>query len=76
MALAMLIPIALLASTRVGVDEWSAYFAALLSGIVMLGAIGYLNARRNGSSWPWRIAGVVTTMLLGIVVIILSIAAH
>jgi hypothetical protein len=76
MALAMLIPIALLASTRIGVDEWSAYFAALLSGIVMLGVIGYLNARRNGSSWPWRIAGVVTTMLLGIVVIVLSIAAH
>jgi len=76
MALAMLIPIALLMTTYVGVDEWSAYFAALLSGIVMLGAIGYLNARRNGSTWPWRVAGVITTMLLGIVVVLLSIAAH
>lgn len=76
MAIAMLIPIALLMTTALGVDEWLAYFAALGSGVVMLGVIGYLNARRNGSRWPWRIAGVVTTMLLGIVVILLSIAAH
>jgi hypothetical protein len=76
MALAMLIPVALLMTAGLGVDEWVAYFAALFSGILMLGAIGYLNARRNGSRWPWRIAGVLTTMLLGIVIILLSIAAH
>lgn len=76
MAIAMLIPIALLMTAGLGVDEWLAYFAALFSGIVMLGVIGYLNARRNGSTWPWRVAGVVTTMLLGIVVVLLSIAVH
>ena len=76
MAIAMLIPIALLMTAGLGVDEWVAYFAALFSGILMLGVIGYLNARRNGSRWPWRVAGVLTTMLFGIVVVLLSIAAH
>lgn len=77
LALAMLIPVVLLATADFGIlDEWTAYFCALSSGIVMLAVIGYLNARRNGSTWPWRIAGVLTTTLLGVLVIALSVLAH
>ncbi|MGP3536729.1 hypothetical protein ACTU3I_18225 [Microbacterium sp. RD1] len=77
MALAMLIPVVLLAlGTLQWVEEWTAYFLALGSGVVILGVIGYANARRNGSSWPWRLLGVLSTTLLGLLVIALSIAVH
>ncbi|WP_431798650.1 hypothetical protein [Microbacterium kunmingense] len=77
MALAMLIPVFLLATGTWGVlDEWTAYFLALGSGVVILGLIGYLNARRNGATWPWRVLGVVATTLLGLLVIGLSILVH
>jgi hypothetical protein len=77
MLVAMLVPAALLLLGTVGlVEEYTAYFLALASGIVMLAVIGYANAARNGSSWPWRIAGLVATTLLGMLVIGLSILAH
>ena len=77
MALAMLIPVLLLSLGAMQlVEEWTAYFLALASGVVILGVIGYANARRNGSSWPWRILGIVSTTLLGLLVIALSIAVH
>lgn len=77
MAVAMLVPAALLLLGSVGlVEEYTAYFLALGSGVVLLAVIGYANAARNGSSWPWRIAGVLTTTAFGLLVIGLSILAH
>jgi hypothetical protein len=73
----MLVPAALLLLGALGlVEEYTAYFLALGSGIVLLAVIGYANAARNGSSWPWRIAGLLATTLLGMLVIGLSILAH
>lgn len=77
MLVAMLVPAALLFLGAVGiVEEYTAYFLALGSGVVLLAVIGYANAARNGSSWPWRIAGVLMTTVLGLLVIGLSILAH
>ncbi|WP_106813886.1 hypothetical protein [Microbacterium timonense] len=77
MLVAMLVPAALLFLGTIGlIEEYTAYFLALGSGIVMLAVIGYANAARNGSSWPWRIAGVLTTTVMGALVIGLSILAH
>jgi positive regulator of sigma E activity len=77
MVIAMLIPVTLLATGTLGLlDEWVAYYLALGSGIAILATIGYANARRNASTWPWRLAGVATTTSLGAVVIALSIWAH
>lgn len=77
MGLSMLIPVLFLATGTLGLfDEWTAYFLAMLSGVVILGVIGYLNARRNGSTWPWRIAGVAATTCLGLIVIGLSVLVH
>jgi positive regulator of sigma E activity len=77
MLIAMLIPAALLCTAVLGwVEEYTAYFLALGSGLLMLAIIGYLNAARNRSRWPWRIAGVLSTTLLGALVIGLSILVH
>lgn len=77
MVVAMLIPALLLLLGVIGLlDEWTAYYAALASGVVMLALIGYANAARNGSTWQWRLAGVASTTLLGVLVIALSIVAH
>jgi hypothetical protein len=77
MLVAMLIPALLLSLAAVGwVEEYTAYFLALGSGIVLLGVIGYANAASNGAPWLWRIAGVLATTLLGAIVIGLSILAH
>lgn len=77
MLVSMLIPAALLATAVIGwVEEYTAYFLALGSGILILAIIGYANAARNGSTWPWRVAGVLSTTLLGVFVIGLSILVH
>ena len=77
MLVAMLIPALLLSLAAVGwVEEYTAYFLALGSGIVLLGVIGYVDATVNGSTWPWRIAGVLATTLLGALVVGLRILAH
>ena len=77
MLVAMLVPAALLLLGSLGlVEEYTAYFLALGSGILLLALIGYANAARNGSSWPWRVAGVIATTVMGLLVIGLSILAH
>lgn len=77
MLVAMLIPAVLLALGGVGLlDEFVAYYLALASGVLLLGLIGYANAARNGGPWPWRLAGVLTTTLLGVLVIVLSVLVH
>lgn len=77
MLVSMLIPAALLATGVLGwLEEYTAYYLALGSGILILAIIGYANAVRNGSTWPWRIAGVLITTLLGVLVIMLSILVH
>lgn len=77
MLISMLVPVALLAIGVVGwIDEEAAYDWALLSGVVVLAVIGFANATRNGSTWPWRIAGALSTSFLGILMIILSIIVH
>jgi positive regulator of sigma E activity len=77
MLVAMLIPALLLSLGALGiVEEYTAYFLALGSGIVLLALIGYANAARNGSTWGWRLAGIASTTLLGALVIGLSIIAH
>lgn len=77
MLVTMLIPALLLTLGSLGwVEEYTAYFLALGSGILLLGVIGYANAAANGSSWRWRIAGVLATTLLGAIVIGLSILTH
>ena len=77
MIVAMLLPAFLLGLAAVGwVEEYTAYFLALGSGIVLLAVIGYVDSVANGSRWPWRIAGVLSTTLLGALVIGLSILAH
>jgi hypothetical protein len=77
MLVAMLVPAALLALAAIGlVEEYTAYYLALGSGVVILAVIGYGNAARNGGSWRWRLAGAVATTLLGLLVIVLSIIVH
>lgn len=77
MLLAMLIPAALLSTAVIGlVEEWTAFYLALGSGVLLLAGIGFANATRNGSTWGWRVAGAVSTTLLGALVIGLSILVH
>ena len=77
MLVAMLIPAALLLLAVIDVvEEYTAYYLALGSGIVLLAAIGYANAARNRSRWPWRVGGVLATTGLGALVIVLSIIVH
>ena len=77
MLVAMLVPALLLWLAVVDlVEEYTAYYLALGSGIVLLALIGYANAARNGSTWPWRIAGILSTTALGLLVIVLSILVH
>ncbi|WOQ70843.1 hypothetical protein RYJ27_06570 [Microbacterium limosum] len=77
MLLAMLIPSLLLGLGAAGIlDEDTAYLIALASGVVLLALIGYANAARNGSRWPWRLLGILATTSLGLVVIALSVLAH
>lgn len=77
MLLAMLLPafFLLLAALNV-MDEYVAYYIALLVGIAMLMIIGYIVALRNRRSWWRRIVAAVITGLLGVIVIVLGILAH
>jgi hypothetical protein len=77
MLVAMLIPAFLLWLGVIEVvEEYTAYYLALGSGVVMLALIGYANAARNRSPWYWRVGGVVVTTGLGLLVIVLSIVVH
>jgi hypothetical protein len=77
MLLAMLLPafFLLLAALHL-MDEYVAYFIALLIGIVLLVMIGYLVALRNRRPWWRRILAALITGLLGSIVIVLGILAH
>ena len=57
-------------------DESVAYTASLLSGVVVLGIIGYLNAARTRRPLWMRIIATLTTAMLGVLVILLDIATH
>ena len=57
-------------------DEYVAYFIALLIGIALLMLIGYLVAQRNRRPWWRRILAALVTGLLGMIVIVLGILAH
>lgn len=77
MLVAMLIPAFLLWLAVIEVvEEYTAYYLALGSGVVTLAVIGYANAARNRSPWYWRVAGVLATTALGLLVIVLSIIVH
>jgi len=77
MLVAMLVPAVLLLLGAIGVvEEYTAYFLALGSGVVLLAVIGWANAVRNGSPLRWRIAGTLATTVLGLLVIVLSILVH
>lgn len=58
------------------VEEYTAYYLALGSGVLLLTLVGLGNAIRNGSTWPWRIAGMLSTTALGMLVILLSAIVH
>ena len=77
MLLAMLLPafFLLLAALNV-MDEYVAYYIALLVGIAMLMAIGYIVAQRNRRPWWRRILAALITGALGVIVIVLGILAH
>jgi positive regulator of sigma E activity len=77
MLVATLLPVAVLTLGVLGwVEEYTAYYIALASGVVVLALIGFANATRNRSSWPLRLAGAGITASLGILVIFLSILTH
>ncbi|MGK3952951.1 hypothetical protein ACLKM7_11620 [Microbacterium sp. I2] len=77
MVVAMLVPAVLLLLGATGVvEEYTAYFLALGSGVVLLAVIGYANAARNGSPLGWRILGTLATTALGLLVVGLSILVH
>ena len=77
MLVAMLIPAFLLWLAVIDVvEEYTAYYLALGSGVVTLAVIGYANAARNRSPWYWRVGGVLATTALGLLVIVLSIIVH
>lgn len=77
LVIAMAIPALLLLLGVLGwVEEYTAYYLALGSGVLLLALVGLGNAIRNGSTWPWRIAGMLSTTALGLLVILLSVIVH
>ncbi|MBF4463219.1 MULTISPECIES: hypothetical protein [unclassified Rathayibacter] len=77
MLAAMVVPAAFLALGPLNVlDEWTAYYLALASGVVILAVLGYLMSARRGSPIGRRLLGTLTTTLLGFVVVWLSTLVH
>lgn len=77
MLLAMLPPAFFLLLGVIGfLDEDDAYEVALITGLIVLGIIGWSNARRNGRTWPFQILGAISTISLGALVMLLSIIVH
>lgn len=77
MLVAMLPPLVFLALGSLQVlDEDDAYDLALLTGVVVLAVIGWLNASRNGRRWYFCLLGSAATATLGLLVIGLSALAH
>ncbi|MBO0985578.1 hypothetical protein, partial [Rathayibacter sp. SD072] len=77
MLVAMVVPAALLALAPLGlVEEWTAYYLALGSGVAILALLGYLTSARRGSPPGRRVLSTLCTMLLGLVVVWLSTLVH
>lgn len=77
MLAAMVVPAALLALAPLGlVEEWTAYYLALGSGVAILALLGYLTSARRGSPPGRRVLSTLCTMLLGLVVVWLSTLVH
>ncbi|SMH44761.1 hypothetical protein SAMN06295885_2423 [Rathayibacter oskolensis] len=77
MLAAMIVPALLLALGPLGlVDEWTAYYLALGSGVLILALLGYVMSARRGSPLGRRLLGTLTTTLLGVVVVWLSTLVH
>lgn len=77
MIVAMIVPALLLALGPIGLlDEWTAYYLALGSGVVILAGLGYLMSARRGSPLGRRLLSTLATTLLGFVVVWLSTLVH
>ena len=77
MIAAMVVPALLLALGPLGaLDEWTAYYLALGSGVVILAVLGYVLSARRGSPLGRRLLSTLTTTLLGFVVVWLSTLVH
>ncbi|MGR0318966.1 hypothetical protein [Agromyces sp. ZXT2-3] len=75
--LAMIVPIAFLATAVFGwMDEYVAYYLALLAGTAVLAVIGWAVAARRGGSWGWHLLSALVTASLGLLVIWLSSLVH
>ncbi|MGC5171239.1 hypothetical protein ACLQ2Q_11365 [Microbacterium sp. DT81.1] len=67
--------ILLLGATK-AVPDPVAIWAALWTGVVVLGVLGYAAFLRRGASWPMRIVGAVSTAGFGMVMIALKSIIH
>lgn len=77
MLAAMIVPAALLSLGPLGlVDEWTAYYLALGSGVVILALLGYAMSARRGSPLGRRLLSTLITTMLGVVVVWLSMLVH
>ncbi|QHC65751.1 hypothetical protein Q0F99_12030 [Rathayibacter oskolensis] len=77
MLAAMIVPALFLALGPLGlVEEYTAYYLALGSGVVILALLGYVMSARRGSSLVRRLLSTLTTTLLGVVVVWLSTLVH
>lgn len=77
MLVAMVVPAVLLSLAPLGlVEEWTAYYLALGSGVAILALLGYLTSARRGSPPGRRVLSTLCTMLLGLVVVWLSTLVH
>lgn len=62
-------------STRAIPDD-VAIWTALGTGVVVLGALGYIAFARRGAPWPIRVLGSVTTAMFGVVMMIAKAFIH
>ncbi|MWV48934.1 hypothetical protein GRS96_06535 [Rathayibacter sp. VKM Ac-2803] len=77
MLAAMIVPALFLALGPLGlVEEYTAYYLALGSGVVILAVLGYVMSARRGSSLARRLLSTLITTLLGFVVVWLSTLVH
>ncbi|KQQ03651.1 MULTISPECIES: hypothetical protein [unclassified Rathayibacter] len=77
MIAAMIVPALFLALGPLElVEEYTAYYLALGSGVVILAVLGYVMSARRGSSLGRRLLSTLTTTLLGFVVVWLSTLVH
>ena len=74
---ASVVPLVFLVLGATGVlDEDTAYFVALIVGMVVLGVLGWMAFADRGSPWPVRLLGGVGTALFGLVIIAFKAVLH